>query len=167
MDGRQVESEVVHVQMAQIGVVRGQRKIKTTLGSCVGIVLHDARHRVTGLAHIMLPRRLHADDAIGKYADTALPALLAELARHGGSKANLRAYLAGGANMFSGSGDSKIATVGEQNVEAVHRILGDLGIEIAHEETGGIQGRTIVFDNATGRLDVRSLKPWIWKGAGK
>lgn len=167
MDGRQAENEIMHIQMAQMGIVRGGRRIKTTLGSCVGVVLHDAQRRIAGLAHIMLPRRLRGDDAVGKYADTALPALLAELVRSGGSKTNLRAYLAGGANMFAGSGDSNIATIGEQNVEAVHKILGDLGIEIVYEETGGVQGRTVLFDCTTGRLDVKSLKPWIWKGAGK
>lgn len=167
MDGRQTENEIVLVQMAQIGVVRGGRKMKTTLGSCVGVVLHDAERRIAGLAHIMLPRRLRSDDAAGKYADTALPALLGEVMRSGGSRANLRAYLAGGANMFAGSDDRKIATIGEQNVEAVHKILDELGIEIAYEETGGIQGRTILFDTNTGRIEVKSLRPWTWKGDGK
>ena len=41
--------------MAEMDVVTDARRLKTILGSCVGIILRDPERRVSGLAHIMLP----------------------------------------------------------------------------------------------------------------
>ncbi len=157
--------DVVVVQMAQIGMAERGKRLKTTLGSCVGVILFDKTRSVSGLAHIMLPERLRDDQAIGKYADTAIPNLLSQLERRGSHRNNLRAYLAGGANMFQTSQDSLISTVGEKNVTAVRQILGNLGIPIHGEHTGGEQGRTVVFDNHTGELEVKTLQRINWKGS--
>jgi chemotaxis protein CheD len=154
------------VQMAQIGVAEQGKRLRTTLGSCVGVILHDPARGLSGLAHIMLPKRLHQDEAIGKYADTAIPSLLGQLERRGSRRKDLRAYLAGGANMFQSSRDSRITTVGEKNLLAVRQILDSLGIPIRAEHTGGMQGRTVVFDGHTGELEVRTLQRIAWKGGG-
>lgn len=153
------------VPMAQMGVVSGNRIIKTTLGSCVGVVLHDSMNRITGLAHIMLPSQLRDDDAIGKFPETALPALLTAVMEKGASKAHIQAYLAGGASMFAGSDDRRIATIGDQNVEATRKTLARLGIAVAYEQTGGKRGRTLVFDNSSGCIEVRTLQISLWAGA--
>ncbi len=155
--------DVLLVQMAQIRMAERGRKLKTTLGSCVGVILYDQARSISGLAHIMLPERRIDDQAIGKYADTAIPDLLAQLERRGSRRNNIRAYLAGGANMFQTSQDCRIMTVGEQNVAAVRQILGSLGIPIHCEHTGGQQGRTVVFDNHTGELEVKTLQRIVWK----
>jgi chemotaxis protein CheD len=153
------------VQMAQIGMAEQGKRLKTTLGSCVGVVLHDPARGLGGLAHIMLPERLRQDEAVGKYADTAIPSLLAQLEKRGSRRKDIRAYLAGGANMFQSSQDSRIATVGEKNVLAVRKILGSLGIPIHVECTGGAQGRTVIFDSHTGELEVKTLQRLAWKGS--
>jgi len=49
--------------------------LKTTLGSCVGIILADRQNEVYGLAHVMLPEKSPGDQTVGKYADSAVPAL--------------------------------------------------------------------------------------------
>ncbi len=116
------------------------------------------------MAHIMLPERLRDDAATGKYADTAIPALLTLLERRGSRRKDIRAHLAGGANMFQTSQDRHIATVGEKNLEAVRQILGSLGIRIESEHTGGNQGRTMLFDGGTGELEVKSLQRIEWRG---
>jgi chemotaxis protein CheD len=159
--------DMVLVQMAQIRMAEPGSRLKTTLGSCVGVILHDRVRRLSGLAHIMLPERLRDDDSIGKYADTAIPTLLAQLEQLGSRRRDLRAYLAGGANMFQSSQDRRIATVGEKNLAAVRQILGNLGIPIQHEHTGGEQGRTVVFDGHAGELQVKTLQRIAWKGSGQ
>ncbi len=156
---------MVLVQMAQIGMAERGRRLKTTLGSCVGVVLHDQVRGLSGLAHIMLPERLRGDESIGKYADTAIPTLLARLEQLGSRRRDICAYLAGGANMFQSCQDSRLATVGEKNLAAVRQILGGLGIPIQREHTGGRQGRTVVFDGHTGELEVKTLQRIAWKGS--
>ncbi len=151
------------VQMAQIAVAQSGQRLKTTLGSCVGVILHDEERKVSGLAHVMLPERMRGDQALGKYADTAIPELVSQLERRGGRRANLQAIVAGGANMFQASEDSRIATVGEKNLQAVHRVLAELAIPVRHEDTGGAQGRTVSFEPETGNLEVKTLQRIVWK----
>ena len=83
-------ADTVTVKMAEMDVVTDGRSLKTILGSCVGIILRDPERGVSGLAHVMLPARHRDDDATGKYADTAIPALLARLAKAGAAPAPCR-----------------------------------------------------------------------------
>lgn len=160
-------SNIVLVKMAEIQVVDDGRTLKTTLGSCVGVILHDSGRPVGGLAHIMLPVRVRADEALGKYADTAVPELLERVLQGGGRRRHLRAYLAGGANMFRWSSDSRIATIGEKNIDATRSVLAGLGIPIEFEDVGGEQGRTVVFDSSSGEIRVHTLARIVWKGDTK
>lgn len=160
--------KTVHlVRMAEIELAESPAMLKTTLGSCVGIVLHDARRLVGGLAHVVLPQRMGSDASVGKYADTAIPELLERLCRCGSRPQDLRAFLAGGASMFPQASDRAVATIGQMNVDAVKRILRELAIPIAYEDTGGEQGRTIVFDNATATVEVTKLQPMGSRGGSK
>lgn len=153
---------IIHLRMAEMIVVENGTKVKTTLGSCVGVVLHDKIKKRTALAHIVLPTRLRSDNAVAKYADTAIPALLDELARRGTQKHNVEAYLAGGAHLFPGSEDMKLVTVGEKNLDTVREILARQGITVVYENTGGDRGRTILFDNQTAKMDVKTLQPFTF-----
>jgi chemotaxis protein CheD len=158
--------ETVTVKMAEMDVVTDGGRLKTILGSCVGIILRDPERRVSGLAHIMLPTRHRDDVTEGKYADTAIPALLARLLKNGGRQASLQALLIGGAQMFP-LGNVKIASIGDQNVEASRRILGQCRIPIVFEDIGGKAGRAVMFDNATGQVSVRTLQAVERKGDGR
>jgi chemotaxis protein CheD len=153
----------VNVKMAEMDVVSDGRSLKTILGSCVGIILCDPVRRVSGLAHVMLPNRHDEDGATGKYADTAIPALLSRLAESGGRRGSLQAFLIGGAQMFP-MGNVRIASIGDQNVEAARKILAESKIPIVFEDTGGTVGRAVLFDNATGQVSVKTLQAMESKG---
>ncbi len=146
------------VKMAEYAVTAESYCLKTTVGSCVGVVLHDPARRITGLAHIMLPNKLAGDPKIGKFADTAIPRLLRELKTLGMRQERLEVYVAGGSNMFMSCTDKRLTLIGDKNVQEVKRILEELGIPILFEDTGGGYGRTLLFDNSTGRLSIRNLK---------
>ncbi len=145
------------VKMADMEVVSNEGSLKTILGSCVGVVLRDTDRKVSGLAHIMLPARRHDDEASGKYADSAIPALLDRLAGSGCRPGSLQALLIGGAQMFP-MGNASIASIGDQNVQAARRVLAERGIPIVFEDTGGTAGRSVVYCNATGKVDVKTLQ---------
>jgi chemotaxis protein CheD len=153
----------VTVKMAEMNVVNDSSRLKTILGSCVGIILRDPDRGVSGLAHVMLPARHRDDGATGKYADTAIPELLARLTGGGSRRSSLQAFLIGGAQMFP-MGNAQLASIGDQNVEAAKRILGASKIPIVFEDTGGKAGRTVLFDNATGELSVKTLQAITTKG---
>ncbi|KPJ85197.1 MAG: hypothetical protein AMS17_14735 [Spirochaetes bacterium DG_61] len=157
-----MSEQTVLVKMAEMDIVenngRGAIKLKTTLGSCVGIILSDKMKGIHGLAHIMLPERTGRDSVVGKYADTAIPLLLDKMEKRGSKRSQISAYVVGGACMFEPYKDSGIATIGEKNVEVSKKMLKSLNIPIVFEETGGIKGRTIIFDIDSCTINVRALE---------
>jgi chemotaxis protein CheD len=152
----------VHVKMADMRVVTpgaGEGAIlKTTLGSCIGVILSDKESGIHGLAHIMLPKRIKNDSVIGKYADTAIPALVDGMEKKGSSRKRMKAYLVGGACMFNTDNGSAISQIGNHNIRASKEILESLNVELVFEKTGGNSGMTVIFDGDTGKITVRTLK---------
>jgi chemotaxis protein CheD len=151
---------VLQVGMAQYAVGQGEDVLKTLgLGSCVGVCLYDPAMHLGGLVHIMLPEMaLYQDKGTeAKYADTGVRLLVRELQRKGAIPSRLLAKLAGGAQMFTFSGQSEVMRIGERNVAASHKALQELQIPVVAEHTGGNYGRTIEFSCNGGALEVRTI----------
>ena len=132
------------------------------IGSCVVVFLHDRRGKRGGLAHPLLPgeppRELPAE-ARGKYAPSAIRALVEELRGRGPLRAQLTAKVVGGATMFQLAGEPTNGnSVGHRNVEAAVCALEGLGIPIVGREAGGTSGRSLVADPATGTVEVWNLR---------
>jgi chemotaxis protein CheD len=139
--------------MGEIAVARTSGVLRTLLGSCLGLALYDRRHKVAGLGHIVLPMSKGRTDTPGKFADTAVPAIIRrmhELVEQ--LPLQLHAKIAGGANMFvSADADN---TIGVQNLQEVERLLDELRIPIIGRHCGGEQGRRMMLDAATGIVTV-------------
>ncbi len=134
------------------------------LGSCVGVAVWDGDSGWGALAHIMLPAQntLSRAPVRGKYADTAVEWLLAELVQKGVDQGRLKAKLVGGANMFNSIQYNPLP-VGTRNVMACREELTKRGIPVLGEDVGGFKGRSIVFSPQDGRLVIRSLnQPERW-----
>lgn len=130
------------------------------LGSCVGVTLWDARARVGGLAHILLPAPPPGRAAQGeaRYASTAIPLLIAGVASLGGDPSRLEATIAGGGAMFAGLHPPGSVQTGERNVVAAREALRVAGVPVRGEWCGGEHGRSIRFDVATGTVTVSSVR---------
>lgn len=151
------ENQVVGIAEYAVAVPP-QRLAALGLGSCVAVVLYDPDAQVGGLAHVMLPSsRLHSEVKVpGKFADTALDALVAGMEKAGGRRRFLRAKIIGGANMFPTVATSPVP-IGLRNVNAARLKLQELGVPVVAEEVGGTQGRTLVFYVEDGRVEIRTL----------
>ena len=62
--------EVISVAIGNWAVATAPARVRTLLGSCVGVVLYDRVARLGGLAHIVLPSARGTVEHLGKYADT-------------------------------------------------------------------------------------------------
>lgn len=136
----------------------GQTELRALgLGSCIGLCVFDPVMKLAAVAHIVLPeaKSSNATPDPGKYADTAVPYVIDEMAKKGSVKHRLRAAIVGGAQLFSFAGASESLNVGERNIVAVKRHLSDLRIRLLAEEVGGTTGRTVALDTATGVVTVR------------
>lgn len=158
-------NSVVKVGMAELNIVKPPQTIRTSgLGSCVGIIVYDARARVSGMAHIMLPDSSFARSGElnrAKYADTAIKDLIARLLDEGASKYRLQAKIAGGAQMFKFSSSNKATLIGPRNINAVKQVLSDSKVPIIYEDVGGSSGRTIEFNPESSVLEIRTVNKGV------
>ncbi|GAF63691.1 chemotaxis protein CheD [Bacillus sp. TS-2] len=154
-------SEIIKVGMADLKLVKTPHSIRTSgLGSCVGIVIYDSSNGIAGMAHIMLPDSLNgkAVQNRAKYADTAIHDLITLLVDKGAKKRQLKAKMAGGAQMFTFAKANEMMRIGPRNVEAVRNILEKEQIQIVSEDVGGKSGRTIEFFPSTMVLNIRTVQ---------
>lgn len=153
-------SEIIKVGMADLKVCKAPDGLTTLgLGSCVGIAVRDAAKGIGGLAHIMLPdsKAIKDNTNIPKFADTGIDELIRQMVAMGATRSRLEAKIAGGAQMFAFSSKNGTAQVGERNVEAVKKKLGELRIPILAEDTGKNFGRTVVYYPANGSFLIRAV----------
>jgi len=142
--------------MVDIGVGEWQTKrspafLRTTLGSCVGILLYSQRDRIGGLAHILLAEPPPGKIANrGKFARTAIEMVLSDLKKMGVEFDTIRAALFGGASMFQFHAPIFLKSISQDNIRVAKETLKSKGIPVIFEDTGGKDGRTITFSLATG-----------------
>jgi chemotaxis protein CheD len=146
-------AQEILVGMGQVVTGRTPQRMRAILGSCIGLVLYHPRCKTGAMAHIVLPESAGRDGSPGKFADTAVPQMLALLREQGTPLCGLTAKLAGGANMFNGSGPLQI---GDANVKAVAKALRDAGVGSVAEDVGGTHGRRVDFDCQSGAFTVQS-----------
>ena len=147
--------------MADLYVARAPIKLITLgLGSCIGLVVFDPLAKIAGMAHIMLPdsRGLKGSEKVGKFADTAVPAIIEEMLKQGANRSRIKAKIAGGAQMFALPGASaEFLTVGAKNVRETTVRLARMGIALVASDTGGNKGRTIEFSTSNWMLRIKTL----------
>ncbi len=128
------------------------------LGSCLGIGMQDPVARVAGLLHAVLPYHTNGTEArTGKFVDSGLQALLAQLTFMGANPARMVIRMAGGANMLIAPGFSTVLNIGSRNIEAAYTSLAALKLKIASKEVGGNTGRTVRFYVSDGRMTIRTM----------
>lgn len=154
--------EMISVGLSEIKMSLPQQILKTSgLGSCVGVVLYSSNQKVAGMAHVMLPEAALARSESfppGKFADTAVPELIRQLTSRGLTMSDLRAKIAGGAEMFKSGVATLTGRIGPRNVTAVKKELNRFRIPIISEDTGGHHGRTIEFFADSSILYIRTIK---------
>jgi len=148
------------VKVADHAVASGDHVIVTIgLGSCVAIMLYDARERIGALAHVLLPSAAMSRDQSNraKFPGTAVPMMLAEM-RAAGSRGQITAKIVGGASMFASLLPSGGINMGERNVAATRDALTIANVPLIAVDTGGDHGRSVYLHLNDGRVIVKSLK---------
>ncbi len=155
------DHEIIRVGIADMKIACTNSIIRTAgLGSCVGVVLYSSTQKVASMAHVMLPDSSLARGKMfnkAKYADTAIPEMLAQLENKGVKRQTLKAKIAGGAQMFPYGSGSELMRIGPRNVHAIKTHLKENHIQLMAEEVGGNSGRTIEFNPMTSVLHIRTV----------
>lgn len=163
--------------MGAVVVVEQPTTVWTVLGSCIAVVLHVPRLRVSAVCHAQLPEpppgtgpscidacprpcsREPPKSQTLRYATCCIRLMLSELFRRGALKVEMVATLIGGANVVSLIAPNRSA--GERNVAVAQAMLAKEGIPIVLSDVGGTRGRNIEHDPATNRTVVRYHDSWI------
>jgi chemotaxis protein CheD len=131
--------------------------ITYSLGSCVGLVLHDPVAGIGGLLHAMMPVSTadpgKAAMTPAMYVDTGAAHMLQEMFDRGATRPNLSAWVVGAANQLD---SDNLFRIGARNHAIVRKVLWKNGILIADEETGGSISRTVTLEVGDGRAFVKS-----------
>lgn len=144
----------VSLGIAEIKVIRAPERIRTVLGSCIGVALYDRGSGIGGMAHVMLPDSKQGSGQPSKFADTAVDILLDTVLKAGAVRDRLRAKIAGGAAMF---GEASMGNLGDRNAEAVRERIRHHAIRMAGSALGGSKGRKMMLDPATGEVTVQII----------
>lgn len=150
-------SELIRSKLIGIGgleTCQPPERLRTVLGSCVGIILHDPQARILGLAHAILPSGEEVVSERGKFADQAVDNLVSALVALGARKCRLQARLVGGAAMF-GKPDAK--GLGCRNADSARRRLDYHKVPVIAEALGGTKGRKVIADPENGKVFVEVI----------
>ncbi len=142
------------IGIAVLRVINAPDRIRTVLGSCIGVALYDARAGIGGMAHVILPDSREGTGERGKFADTAIDDLLNQLVSAGANRSRVCAKIAGGARMF---GKQTENSLGDRNATAVRDRLSHHKIPLLAEECGGEKGRKITLDVQSGAVEVQII----------
>ena len=163
MSGAAADSaaQVTPVRMGELVVSKTPQEVLTVvgLGSCVAIVLIAPEKHAAALAHVVLPEVQMTggrEAPPGKFADSAVPAMLEALRMRRIKPEDLYAVLVGGSTMFGHAKGSKLAGVGDRNAEAAREQLAQNGIGIASEDIGGTSGRSVQVFVGEGKVVSKS-----------
>lgn len=150
-------NDKITVGIADMKMAQGSGILITyALGSCIGLCFHDPRLRLGALLHVMLPLNMETGRKNPlKYADTGIRETLRQLEKKGASRSRLTVKIAGGAKMFEVNGGN-LGNIGQRNIDSVHTILRQEGIQLLAEDVGGKMARTLLFDVASGQGCIRS-----------
>lgn len=152
----------IAVGMEQIAVSRdaSETLVCYGLGSCICVAMHDPIRRIGGMAHVVLPAPFlpGSEGSPGKYATTAIPALLGAMEAEGASRQRIVCCIAGGASVLKIGVFAPGQDIGSRNAQAVREALQRAGLAIAQEEVGGSHGRTAYLHVGTGAFVVTSVR---------
>jgi len=147
---------VVGVGEMRISGNPGDIIVTHPLGSCIGIGIHDARTRLGGILHFMLPSSEvdpeKAADNPYLFADTGIPAFFQAAYDQGVSRERLRIVLVGGAQPTQQNG---LFAIGRRNQITTRKILWRDDLLIGAEHVGGTQPRTFCLEVGSGRTWVK------------
>ncbi|MDC0684860.1 chemotaxis protein CheD [Sorangium atrum] len=130
--------------------------ITTIVGSCVSICLWEPALGVGGMNHYVLPSCPNLGLALGRFGDTAFQQLVDRLAAFGATPRSLQARIVGGACMISAFRE-RDSHLGHQNVAVGLMMLRAAGIRVIHQDTGGSQGRKLIFRTDDGSAAIQPL----------
>lgn len=132
--------------------------IRTLLGSCVAVCLHDQEKKIGGMNHILFPGSadLKNYNNSARFGANAMELLINKIIRLGGRKNKLTAKIFGGGQIMPSINES--IAVGPRIVSFVKEYLQVEDIKVIGGNIGGVDTRVIFFHTDTGDVYLKRTK---------
>ena len=148
-------SRLIVLGIGEFHASGGDVVLRTVLGSCVAVCLHDPERRLGGMNHFALPGAGGGTEMSGRYGEDAMILLLNMLVRLGAQPAAMQARIFGASHVLvSRSPESDVASA---NAAFAEEWLAAHGIRVAARLTNGCHPLEVVFQTGTGRAFAREV----------
>lgn len=148
---------IINISDAKVSKNSEDTLVTYSLGSCIGVSIHDSIAGIAGMLHYQLPEskinQQRAQACPFMFADTGMKVLVEKILSLGATKKNLVVKIAGGAAMENGPLGFDI---GKRNYLAIRKILWKNGMIIKTEDVGGSLPRNLYLRVSDGAVMVRS-----------
>jgi chemotaxis protein CheD len=137
-----------------------EEMISTVLGSCVSACVRDARRRIGGMNHFMLPEPAGERDSwtstvgrAARYGNDAMEQLINAILKAGGRRDDLEVKIFGGGRVLATMTD-----IGQRNITFVQRYIATENLKLCAADVGDIYPRQVQFFPVSGKVRVRQLR---------
>jgi chemotaxis receptor (MCP) glutamine deamidase CheD len=128
--------------------------MRTVLGSCVSVCLHDPVTQIGGINHFLLPGEGNEAGLATRFGVHAMELLINAIMKHGADRRRFTAKVFGGGNVLSGLASP---TVGELNAAFALEFLTTERIPILAQRLGGVNPVQLRYHTDTSQAWVRQL----------
>lgn len=154
---------IIHLKSGEIHFSDHPELVVTVLGSCISIIMHYARFKLTAVSHSLLPRRCGSRDQEHprRYIDTTFREMYDWFIQHGVKPHEVEVKVFGGSDVLQKSKafvESLNKTVGAENIEAVLELILSEGLTISAIDVGGESGRKLFVYTETGEVRLKKIK---------
>lgn len=147
------------MSIGEIGLGHKGILLKSLLGSCVGIAMHNRADETFALAHCLLPDDPEGKQIDGaKYVSWAVPSMIKRLKLGKDQLKSVDTYIAGGANMMAQLCRPNVDHIGLLNIAAAKKHLTDYGLDYQIIDVGGDEARQIFVDCSLKEIYVNRFK---------
>jgi chemotaxis protein CheD len=134
--------------------------VSTVLGSCVSACIRDARRRIGGMNHFMLPAdQCEAGSGWAgsawvatRFGNVAMERLINEILKRGGRREHLEVKLVGGGRVLD-----SLTDVGARNIDFALQYVRAEGFRLVGEDLGDLYPRKVLYEPASGTVRVKRL----------
>ncbi|MGE7136102.1 chemoreceptor glutamine deamidase CheD [Luteibacter sp. NPDC031894] len=137
-----------------------EEMISTVLGSCVSACVRDARRRIGGMNHFMLPEPAGERDGwsstvgrAARYGNDAMEQLINAILKAGGRREDLEVKIFGGGRVLATMTD-----IGQRNIAFVQRYIATEKLKLCAADVGDIYPRQVQFFPVSGKVRVRQMR---------
>jgi len=111
------------------------------------------------MAHIMLPKSFSGTtpEHFGKFADTGIPQLIAQMEELGADRDRILLALVGGAKVRTPEGSYHNLDIGSRNAQAVLQVIAELELSCLAHDLGGSMSRSVTLASDSGKVVVRTI----------